>query len=67
MNTSRKCVKFIQSGLEKDSHSLQFLVDLKVGSSSYTLIPEVIEGKKKSFLNGISNSALIKGQVIDDF
>lgn len=46
LNTSIRYAKLIQSGLEKDSHSLQFLVDLKVGYSSYTLIPEVIEAKK---------------------
>lgn len=31
VNTSIMYAKLIQSGLEKDRHSLQFLVDLKVG------------------------------------
>lgn len=35
----------MQSGLEKDNHSLQLLVDLKVGYGIYTLIPEVIQAK----------------------
>lgn len=45
MNTSIKCAKIMQSGLEKDNHSLQLLVDLKVGYGIYTLIPEVIQAK----------------------
>lgn len=45
--------------LEKDSHSLQFFVGLKVGYGRYTSMPEVIQ-EKKTFQNGMSNSLLTK-------